>query len=350
MLGGPSPEALVAQAEARARQQLKDNLVSEASGIAFDARGDFELALSGSQRIARRAAAAQAREDRHTALDDALAKASTAALAQSNGDAARAWPWALGAVLALRSDAPASIDSRLRNHLIALARQLGTPVPEAVQEHALRGRALIKAATEENAFDKAAEAFRAGLRLAPWWPAGYALVAVALDKSGRAAEAARNFRLHLAASPDAPRRRDIERKVAELEATAESVAAVQALEGDWASAAGSVLHLRARDAHVALTFVHPSDEARKAGWIAGETLLDGAFKGKTFEGTLVARFGALKGDARRCLGDRMNVKVTAVEARGRALVVRYRAQLRDRTSCQTFEEVEGEHVLKRVVE
>jgi tetratricopeptide (TPR) repeat protein len=123
---------------------------------------------------------------------------------------------------------PESVD--LREKVIKYAQSLKQkpPVPEEFERQMSRGGVYLKKSTDAEGFNKAIEAFKAALALAPWEAAGYVELATAQEKAGLFAEAIQNLNFALLADPSAKNAREVRNHIYELEVYAED--AKQALK------------------------------------------------------------------------------------------------------------------------
>jgi hypothetical protein len=102
---------------------------------------------------------------------------------------------------------------------VIAAYRAASPKPE-LPEDARRFKVQAEAAIREQRYADAAEAFRAALKLAPWWPQGRFNRALILAELGRHAEAIEEMKRYLALVPDAANARQAQDKVYEWEAAA----------------------------------------------------------------------------------------------------------------------------------
>ena len=100
--------------------------------------------------------------------------------------------------------------------------------PEEFERQMARGIAYLKKATDVEGFNKAVDAFKAALALAPWEAEGYVELATAQEKAGMFAEAIQNLNFALLADPNAKNARETRNHIYELEVYAED--AKQALK------------------------------------------------------------------------------------------------------------------------
>jgi tetratricopeptide (TPR) repeat protein len=116
------------------------------------------------------------------------------------------------------SEAAAHAETAELDAVIA-AYRAASPKPE-LPEDARRFKVQAEAAVREQRYADAAEAFRAALKLAPWWPQGRFNRALILAELGRHAEAIEEMKRYLALVPDAANARHAQDKVYEWEAAA----------------------------------------------------------------------------------------------------------------------------------
>jgi hypothetical protein len=123
-------------------------------------------------------------------------------------------------VAALQKTTEGSADNqRLRETIIKLVQRLSPPpaVPEEAERRMARGRAAVKAATDEQGFLRAANELQQALKAAPWLADGYFNLGVVLDKAGRHADAIRNLKLYMLAAPNAPDAKQVRDLMFEIE-------------------------------------------------------------------------------------------------------------------------------------
>ena len=110
-------------------------------------------------------------------------------------------------------------NQRLRETIIKLVQRLSPPpaVPEEAERRMARGRAAVKAATDEQGFLRAANELQQALKAAPWLADGYFNLGVVLDKAGRHADAIRNLKLYMLAAPNAPDAKQVRDLMFEIE-------------------------------------------------------------------------------------------------------------------------------------
>lgn len=121
-------------------------------------------------------------------------------------------------------------DQRLREKIIQIVQKLDPPpaIPEEASRLMARGRAAVKIAADEQGFLKATEEFRQALRLVPWLAEGYYNLGVLQDKAGRHADAIRNLKLYLLATPNASDAGQVRDLIYEIEYRAEETPKIQA--------------------------------------------------------------------------------------------------------------------------
>ena len=121
-------------------------------------------------------------------------------------------------------------NAELREKLIKYSQTLKQKpaAPEEFERQMARGIAYLKKATDVEGFNKAVDAFKAALALAPWEAEGYVELATAQEKAGMFAEAIQNLNFALLADPNAKNARETRNHIYELEVYAED--AKQALK------------------------------------------------------------------------------------------------------------------------
>jgi len=121
-------------------------------------------------------------------------------------------------------------NAELREKLIKYSQTLKQKpaAPEEYERQMARGIAYLKKATDVEGFNKAVDAFKAALALAPWEAEGYVELATAQEKAGMFAEAIQNLNFALLADPNAKNARETRNHIYELEVYAED--AKQALK------------------------------------------------------------------------------------------------------------------------
>ncbi len=126
-----------------------------------------------------------------------------------------------------------SKDLELREKIIGLARQMPPPaIPEEAERHMLRGEAAVEIAKDRSGFAKAADEFKAALRIAPWLAAGYFNLSMVQEKAGDYAGAIRNARLYLLAAPQASDADAVRKRIVKLEYKQEQTEATVRAERD----------------------------------------------------------------------------------------------------------------------
>lgn len=114
-------------------------------------------------------------------------------------------------------------DQRLREKIISVGGKLDPPpaVPEEGKRFMVRGETFFGEAKNEADYREAAMEFEKALRAAPWWPAGYFNLGLALEGANEYDGAIRNFKLYLLASPNGDDAERIRKKIYALEAKSE---------------------------------------------------------------------------------------------------------------------------------
>ena len=151
-------------------------------------------------------------------------------------------------VTALQSVSEGSADDqRLRETIIRLVQKLSPPpaIPEEAERRMARGRAAVKAATDEQGFVRAANEFSAAVKAAPWLADGYFNLGVVLDKAGKHADAIRNLKLYMLAAPNAPDAKQVRDLMFEIEYRQEEAKRTQAREAEKAQQEAYVKQQRA---------------------------------------------------------------------------------------------------------
>lgn len=136
-------------------------------------------------------------------------------------------------VAALQSVSEGSADDqRLREAIIKLVQKLSPPpaVPEEAERRLARGRAAVKAATNEQGFLRAANEFSQAVKAAPWLADGYFNLGIVLDKAGRHADAIRSLKLYLLAAPSATDAKQVREQIYEIEYRQEEAQRAKAKE------------------------------------------------------------------------------------------------------------------------
>lgn len=116
-----------------------------------------------------------------------------------------------------------SVDSRkdqeLRGKIIGLARKVrpAPAVPEEAERRLARGNAAVKSAADREAFKRAADEFKAALKVAPWLAEGYFNLGVVQDKAGDYPDAIRNLKFYLLSAPDAKDAKEVRNLIYEIE-------------------------------------------------------------------------------------------------------------------------------------
>jgi tetratricopeptide (TPR) repeat protein len=91
------------------------------------------------------------------------------------------------------------------------------PLPADAERHFVRGQALVESAKDSDAFMRAADEFRAAVRIAPWLADGYYNAAIVLDKAQRYADAIRYLKLYMLAAPSAKDTAEAQRLIYRIE-------------------------------------------------------------------------------------------------------------------------------------
>jgi hypothetical protein len=110
-------------------------------------------------------------------------------------------------------------DFELRANAIRLVLALDPPpaLPDEAQHFFDRGEILGKGAHDETGYRAAGVEYERGLLIAPWDAKGNYNLGLLYALLNLHTSAIRRFRLYLLAAPDAPDRREVQRKIAELE-------------------------------------------------------------------------------------------------------------------------------------
>lgn len=119
--------------------------------------------------------------------------------------------------------------------LFSPARAAGArPTPEDADRHMVYGKIAFKQAQSAQDFKEAAEEFKQATAAAPWWPAPYFNMGLALERVGDADGARVAYRKYLELAPDAKDAVDVKHKLYELEFMAKKKAkALDAWKGKW---------------------------------------------------------------------------------------------------------------------
>ena len=122
-----------------------------------------------------------------------------------------------------------SDDQRLREKIVRLVKKIEPPpaIPEEAKRRMARGRAAVDAARNEEGFRRAAEEFKAAVRVAPWLADGYYNLGIVQDKAALHTEAIRSLKLYLLAAPGAVDAEKVQNLIYEIEYRQEEVQRVQ---------------------------------------------------------------------------------------------------------------------------
>lgn len=131
-------------------------------------------------------------------------------------------------------------DSALREKIIRHVRGMKKPpaLPEDAERFIARGAAAMGEAKQASDYDAAVAEFAKATLAAPWHADGYFNMAVASEKAGALGSAIANFKLYLAAAPNASDAKAIKQLIYKLEFHHEKAEAERKAAGDQAKKAG----------------------------------------------------------------------------------------------------------------
>ena len=132
-------------------------------------------------------------------------------------------------------------DEQVRERIIKIARAMNPrpALPEEVARSMARGDTKVKMGGE-GAYAAAAAEIEQAVLAAPWYADGYFRLAMVQEKASMFGEASKNFRLYIAAAPNAPNAPSIRNKIYSLEVMQEEKEKVLSLAGSWKSRGGNV--------------------------------------------------------------------------------------------------------------
>lgn len=138
--------------------------------------------------------------------------------------------------LRLSADQTGAAQWEISKKLVSLAATLDPPiaVPEDAEKAGWRAEALFKAAKTFKEQAQAAEQYRKAILMAPWWPEAYFNLALVYEAMESPLETVESLELYLAAAPRSPDRRSVEKKIVELQVSAEKMGDLSKLDGVWA--------------------------------------------------------------------------------------------------------------------
>lgn len=121
---------------------------------------------------------------------------------------------------ALQAATPGSdVESRLLERAASVSAKVRPlpPLPPEAERRFVRGQTAVQSARDAEAFQRAAEEFRASLRAAPWLADAYYNLGIVLDKAQRYDEAARALKLYMLAAPTAKDAGEAQRLIYQIE-------------------------------------------------------------------------------------------------------------------------------------
>lgn len=135
---------------------------------------------------------------------------------------------------ALQATAPGSeAEQRLLERAASIASKVRPlpALPADAERRFVRGVAMVRGAKEAEAFLRAAEEFRAALRVAPWLAEAHLNLGIVLDKAERHADAIRSLKLNILAAPNAKDAKEAQRLIYEIEVRQEDAARAKSKAG-----------------------------------------------------------------------------------------------------------------------
>ncbi len=132
-------------------------------------------------------------------------------------------------------------DQQLREQVIKVARAMNPrpALPEEAVRAMARGETKVKMGGA-GAYAEAAVEMEQAVLAAPWYADGYFRLAMVQERAEMFGEASKNFRLYIAAAPNAPNAASIRTKIYSLEVMQEEKEKVQSLVGSWKSKGGNI--------------------------------------------------------------------------------------------------------------
>jgi tetratricopeptide (TPR) repeat protein len=132
-------------------------------------------------------------------------------------------------------------DQQLREQIIKVVRAMSTrpALPEEAVRSMARGDTKVKMGGS-GAYAAAAVEMEQAVLAAPWYADGYFNLAVVQERAEMFGDASKNFRLYVAAAPNAPNAGAIRSKIYSLEVMQEEKEKVQSLAGSWRSRGGNI--------------------------------------------------------------------------------------------------------------